>query len=140
MAQMTNFYYLITKKSTKTQAKKVIRNSEISVVYHDIIDKELTEKREKSLQKLFENYSGNMDNIDAIRIFLPATYKKYASNFDELRNQLVSMHCFLSEYIISDIEPGPNCYGCLNDRGGQADHMECSTGCLHDKDGCSSCN
>lgn len=29
-----------------------------------------------------------------------------------------------------------DCYGCANELGGQRDHMDCPSGCLHDKESC----
>lgn len=37
------------------------------------------------------------------------------------------------------LEKGNKCYGCLYDRMGQNDHMECNSGCLHDPETCIIC-
>ncbi len=37
------------------------------------------------------------------------------------------------------VKEGQKCYGCIHDRPGQKDHMECPTGCLHAKEECSMC-
>jgi len=44
-----------------------------------------------------------------------------------------------AKYSLSLIEIAPACYGCRYDRPGQRDHMECSTGCLHNPDICENC-
>ena len=38
------------------------------------------------------------------------------------------------------IEKLSDCYGCAYECGGQKDHMECPSGCLHDKTSCFECS
>lgn len=45
----------------------------------------------------------------------------------------------LSRYHMIDIERLSDCDGCRNKALGQKAHMECDTGCLHDKDICFRC-
>lgn len=47
--------------------------------------------------------------------------------FSSLREQQPS-----SLFEITDIENAPKCLGCLYDRPGQEEHMDCVSGCLHD--------
>ena len=40
----------------------------------------------------------------------------------------------------SHVDTSLECYGCLYDRPGQRDHMECPSGCLHSPQYCGECS
>ena len=86
-----------------------------------------------------KNFSGNIENIDDVKNFLPDIYKDYANNLELLKKSMCSLYEIVHTYKISDIEKAPLCYGCLYDCMGQKDHMDCITGCLHDPNMCYLC-
>lgn len=84
----------------------------------DRFDSELTANRDVTIARLREN--------------LPLQYKPYANDLNKLKDEMASLYEVSELYEVCDVEPAPNCYGCLYDCPGQRDHMECPTGCLYD--------
>ena len=106
----------------------------------EILHRYLRLKRESRFRKLFINYTGDYLDINDIRSYLPLQYKQYAYDLNILRDQMSSLYEISKIYEITDIKRLSDCYGCANDRGGQNDHMECPTGCLHDPSMCEGCS
>lgn len=70
---------------------------------------------------------------------LPPQYKPYMHEKQLLKGQLASLYELSERYEVKDIKLAPSCYGCIFERPGQRDHMECNTGCLHDSLLCEVC-
>ena len=111
-------------------------NDVLSAILTDLLE----ELRQVRFKHLMKNYQGDTYDTKAVSDYLPPQYKKYADNLDFLKISMASLYEVSNMYEISDIESAPKCYGCLHNRMGQNDHMECSTGCLHDSDTCLICS
>jgi len=123
---MANYYYILSKKTVCNHSLRHViyfsKDNNMSediqmVIFNDILEK----KREARFNKLSKDHCGD-DDMTA------------------LRKKLCSLNEIREKYEITNIELAPSCCGCLNDCCGQNDHMECPTGCLHDKESCSVCN
>lgn len=138
---MPNYWYIETNKKKQTRLRSVIydlnQGEDITLA---IFQRKLAAKREHRFHKLFEGYNGDMEDVIAIHEYLPSEFKSFASNHAALKEQLASIYEIRNNYEISNIEIAPDCYGCIHDRPGQRDHMECPTGCLHTPELCFTCN
>ena len=150
---MSNYWYTLTKThskkinvSNKGDTKRLViyevqSSNNVADVTNAILKQLFNTKRENRLNKLLYNFDhNNIDNILLLEEYLPVQYKKYASDINQLKEQLSSLYEISNKYIISDIEQVPNCHGCIYDLGGQKDHMGCPTGCLHDSTSCIFCS
>ena len=108
----------------------------LSAILYDLLE----ELRRDRLDRLMKNYNGDVEDAEALRKYLPSEYRILADNLDLLEMSMASLYEVVNMYEISNIEQAPQCYGCLYDRMGQKDHMECDTGCLHDKETCFLCS
>lgn len=100
---------------------------------------------EDYLARLVEKFENDMckdekGTMKKLRDSLHEQYKPYAYNLHELKERLASLYEVSKKYAITNIEPAPDCYGCLYDCPGQRDHMECPGGCLHDTTLCDICD
>lgn len=136
---MPNYWYTLTHNNNFTHKNVVYGVSSLESVANTILMNLLDVKRENRLEKLLTDFNEDIKNVDALYHYLPDQYKQYASNVELLKQQMASLHEISGLYTISNIELAPDCYGCINDCGGQRDHMECPTGCLHDSTHCFSC-
>ena len=99
------------------------------MAYYEIL---VTEKRNiKASPKKYFLYADSDD---------PKNLKDMAITelLDEIKTEGKDLlfHEIFIMYNIEIIGKAPNCYGCRHDLGGQRDHMECNTGCLHNSDYC----
>jgi len=108
----------------------------ISAILLNLLEKE----RSNRYNTIMSNYNGDLNDINDIYNFLPIEYKAYAKNLDDLLSSMCSLDEIVDKYYITNIELITSCYGCLNERLGQKDHMECDIGCLHDPNTCFNCS
>ena len=132
---------LSTVQSTSSSKRKqyiIYGVKEGSDIQYSVLQQLLSRKRKSRYAKLMKRYYGG-NNVDDIREYLPTNYKHYADNMELLKEQIVSLHEINLTYCISEVKLAPECQGCLYESMGQRDHMDCDTGCLHDKTQCHIC-
>jgi hypothetical protein len=100
----------------------------------------LADKRASLYAKLMAQYTGSVEDVEALRAYLPDKYKSRAEDPALLEEQLLSESDFRLQVRIWDIATVNGCYGCLYDCLGQDDHMSCQGGCLHDPTICDHCS
>ena len=142
---MSNYRYTIIKQRNKR--RKCISNSFVIELVQEgadvrsaILQQLLANKRDKRLKKLINGYNGDTNDLKSFRSYLPEEYRNYAHDLNFLSEQLASLYDITDKYRITDIISISQCRGCVWERMGQKDHMECNTGCLHDSRLCDICS
>lgn len=142
---MSNYWYTlkITHSRKREPETYLLRGiNSISEVIPTVLHSLLSQKREDRLNKLLTVSDGDNNDItaDVIRDRLPPQYKQYANDLDKLKQEMASLYEISEMYEITDIKLAPSCIGCIYDSPRQRDHMECSSGCLHQKEFCLLCD
>ena len=142
---MSNYWYTLTNRhSTKQKCHSGQRivtgiTSEDNVI-STVLNRLLDTEREERLDRLLSGFDKDkVINVNGLRECLPVQYKQYADDLCKLKESMCSLYEISQMYKVSDIEIAPNCIGCLYDCNGQRDHMECPTGCLHERNLCLIC-
>lgn len=144
---MSNYWY--TLKNTDSRKRKrepetyLLRGiNSISDVIPTVLHSLLSQKREDRLNKLLalSDTDNNDITVDNIRDRLPTQYQQYADDLDKLKQEMASLYEISQMYKITDVKLAPSCIGCIYDCPGQRDHMECPSGCLHQKEFCLLCD
>lgn len=134
---MPNYWYQLCKEQEAPELCVIYTSNIVENVTALIFAQLLDRKREHRLSKLLADLDvKDLDNAEARRNYLPDQYKGYANDLEKLKEQMASLYEISQLYHICDIKVAPDCYGCLYDCGGQRDHMECPTGCLHNSQEC----
>lgn len=131
-------YYCTVEKINEDVTARIIcyARSEADVV-STVFEDFLSDIRKRRYRELVTGCSDK--SAEGLRNHLPPEFRKYANNKQLLKEAMASMYEVSHMYSLSNIELAPQCFGCLNNRPGQRDHMECPTGCLHNKDYCHYC-
>jgi len=137
---MPNYWYTLTNTRNKTQARLLIYVPQGENIMSAIFQDKLLSKRNQRFDKIFREYTGNMEDTLAIHEYLPSELKVFASDHDAMKSQLASVYEILTKYKFTHIELAPDCNGCIYDLPGQSEHMDCISGCLHSPDFCYKCN
>lgn len=101
------------------------------IIVAEIMTRILYDHRNNKLKELFLNFTGDVKDRDAVKMYLPKAYNKYAHDMKLLKEQLGNMSEMYDMYEITDIEPVTKCFGCMWNCSGQRDHMHGPSGCLY---------
>lgn len=91
-----------------------------------------------------EGFRGNPYSVpEVVNFLIEMGIMSLRDNDFEFRkdviNHVIPMYKVHNKWWIDGIEPTNDCEGCRYDYPGQRDHMQCSTGCLHDPHTCHLC-
>lgn len=143
--EMSNFQYMI--QDLENPCSKIItgyilnvHSTNVNNVNNEIIERLLENVRQSRFNSLMSNYKGDINDIDNLKEYLPSRYQDYAYNLNILNDHMATFSEIASKYDISNIQPAPSCHGCLFNRPGQDDHLDCDTGCLHFSPMCTRCS
>ncbi|CAH6419277.1 Hypothetical protein HVR_LOCUS478 [uncultured virus] len=127
--------------SDKDNITHFIQNLEDSSnVKQAIIQQLLQDTRQKRFNKFLHNYNDDPSDIIKLKDYLWTEHQQSIDNIDDFIKELASVDDIINKYRIINIEETSLCFGCIYNRMPQTDHMECSTGCLHDPQFCEVCS
>lgn len=134
---MSKYSYLLTKRKNFSQTTEIITISfNCRDPYREIIEDIIKRKQERRYLKLMYDFNNNLEQI----IIGYMSNKNDSYDAFRIKKELACIYDIHQKYLITDIKKLSNCDGCSNDSPGQLDHMQCSSGCLHDRGSCELCN
>jgi len=103
--------------------------------------------RDNEFSYCMMNYSGCRHNVpDVIKYLHCQRYTRPYMNFSgcqclhDIKLILFPLKKIHIMYYLTNLRENEKCEGCSRDACGQMAHMECPSGCLHDKSTCFSCS
>jgi len=146
LVQMSTYSYTLSDARSGASSTGIICGIDSpSNVGPAVLHKELEKIREKRYQKMMKQYPFDEEDSEKVREYVPLIYKRYAKNREQLVRQMCSIYEINCIYSVSNIvvletlETFETCQGCIHQWPGQIDHMECPSGCLHDRSSCDIC-
>ena len=135
---MSKYSYVLTNRKNKAQSTETITlNINCLNPYQEILTDLLLKMQERRYTKLMYDFN----DLDQIIIgYTDNDMDKHHYDAHRIKSELACRYDVHKKYLITDIKKLSTCDGCVNDSPGQLDHMQCSSGCLHDWTSCESCN
>jgi hypothetical protein len=131
---MSNYRYTLRAIESGNVYEDVIFGVTARTAREEIWKLVLERERHRQYDVLFDSEEPTPElNMDSDR------YAFYTYNPRNIQEELVSMADVMNMYNITDLKLESYCHGCVWDRPGQCDHMDCPTGCLHNASQCPLC-
>lgn len=131
---MSNYRYTLRASESGDVSENVIFNVTVHTASTEIWASLLERERNRQYNMLFGDVESDKESVRKSDQYVYYTYDP-----ERIRKDLVSMSDIMNMYTIEDVKLESYCHGCIWDRPGQHHHMDCPTGCLHDKIYCPLC-